>query len=162
MNNEQERAAFEAWAEKRGVWPRLTHEEIFSAGYQAGRAALQSQVKNDTTLFCDLKTDEEKSVFFLTGRGYETGVIARAIQNDVAMAYHRCAEYRKEMEALLAERDALREVVEHYADPNNWEKDQFGWKRIWREPGSATPESYDGYELAFAAVAQEQGGSDAA
>lgn len=51
-------------------------------------------------LFGDLKTDEEKSAFFLTGRGYETGVIAQAIQNDVAMAYHRCAEYKKELEAL--------------------------------------------------------------
>src|SRR5690554_5803846 len=51
-------------------------------------------------LFGDMKTDEEKSAFFLSGRGYETGVIAQAIQNDVAMAYHRCAEYKKELEAL--------------------------------------------------------------
>lgn len=51
-------------------------------------------------LFCDLKTDEEKAAFFLSGRGYETGVISQAIQNDVAMAYQRCAEYRKELEAL--------------------------------------------------------------
>lgn len=62
--------------------------------------AMQSQVKNDRTLFCDLKTDEEKSAFFLSGRGYETGVIAQVIQNDVAMVYHRCAEYKKELEAL--------------------------------------------------------------
>lgn len=27
-------------------------------------------------------------------------MIAQAIQNDVAMAYHRCAEYKKELEAL--------------------------------------------------------------
>lgn len=54
-------------------------------------------------LFCDLKTDEEKSNFFLSGRGYETGVIAQAIQNDVAMAYHRCSEYRKELEALQSQ-----------------------------------------------------------
>jgi hypothetical protein len=58
-------------------------------------------------LFCDLKTDEEKSAFFLSGRGYETGVIAHSIQNDVAMAYHRCSEYRKEMEALQAENGRL-------------------------------------------------------
>lgn len=57
--------------------------------------------------------------------------------------------------ALLAERDALRDALEQYADPNNWEKDEFGWRRIWREPGSETPESYDGSELAFAALAQE-------
>lgn len=51
-------------------------------------------------LFSDLKTDEEKSAFFLRGRGYETGVISAAIQNDVAMAYHRCAEYQKEIAEL--------------------------------------------------------------
>lgn len=51
-------------------------------------------------LFCDLKTDEEKANFFLSGRGYETGVIAVSIQNDVAMAYHRCAEYKKELDRL--------------------------------------------------------------
>ena len=61
-------------------------------------------------LFCDMKTDEEKSNFFLSGRGYETGVIAAAIQNDVAMAYHRCAEYQKEIEALRAECEKLREI----------------------------------------------------
>ena len=58
-------------------------------------------------LFCDLKTDEEKAEFFLSGRGYETGVIAHSIQNDVAMAYHRCAEYKKELAALQAENDRL-------------------------------------------------------
>ena len=54
-------------------------------------------------LFCDLKTDEEKASFFLSGRGYETCVIAAAIQNDVAMAYHRCAEYKKELAQLRAQ-----------------------------------------------------------
>jgi hypothetical protein len=58
-------------------------------------------------LFCELKTDEEKAEFFLSGRGYETGVIAHSIQNDVAMAYHRCAEYKKEFAALQAECDRL-------------------------------------------------------
>jgi hypothetical protein len=64
--------------------------------------ALKAQVVMNK-LFCDLKTDEEKSAFFLSGRGYETGIIAVAIQNDVAMAYHRCAEYKKELAALQAE-----------------------------------------------------------
>lgn len=63
-------------------------------------------------LFCDLKTDEEKAAFFLSGRGYETGVIAHSIQNDVATAYQRCSEYRKEAEALQAELDALRRDAE--------------------------------------------------
>lgn len=90
--------------------------------------ALQSQVKKDTTLFCDLKTDEEKSAFFLSGRGYETGVIAQSIQNDVAMAYHRCAEYKKELEALQSQdrEDAqpkLKVVVCSFPESNgkrNW------------------------------------------
>lgn len=116
MNTEQERAEFEARvkAEQGLDLTRLPHGGYRSfATHQAwwawqARAALQSQVKNDRTLFCDLKTDEEKSAFFLSGRGYETGVIAYSIQNDVAMAYHRCSEYRKEMEALQAECEKLR------------------------------------------------------
>ena len=51
-------------------------------------------------LFCDCKTDAEKSAFFLSGRAVETGVIAAAISNDVAMAYHRCDEFKKEVDAL--------------------------------------------------------------
>lgn len=53
-------------------------------------------------LFCDCKTDEEKSNFFLSGRAVESGVIAPALVNDVAMAYHRCAEFKKEVDALRA------------------------------------------------------------
>ena len=53
-------------------------------------------------LFCDCKTDEEKSNFFLSGRAVETGVIAPAISNDVAMAYHRLVELKKERDALRA------------------------------------------------------------
>lgn len=60
-------------------------------------------------LFCDLKTDKEKAAFFLSGRGYESGVIAHSVQNDVAMAYLRCSEYRKEIAALQAECEKLRE-----------------------------------------------------
>jgi hypothetical protein len=67
-------------------------------------------------LFSDLKTDEEKSAFFLSGRGYETGVIAPAIQNDVAMAYHRCSEYAKERATTIqvsrSEYEALQKEVE--------------------------------------------------
>ena len=53
-------------------------------------------------LFCDCKTDAEKSAFFLSGRAFETGIIAAAISNDVAMAYHRCDEFKKEVAALRA------------------------------------------------------------
>ena len=53
-------------------------------------------------LFCDCRTDAEKRDFFLSGRAVETGVIAAAISNDVAMAYHRCDEFKKEVDALRA------------------------------------------------------------
>ena len=58
-------------------------------------------------LFCDCKTDEEKSNFFLSGRAVETGVIAPAISNEVAMAYHRCAQLKKENDALQAKIEAM-------------------------------------------------------
>lgn len=57
-------------------------------------------------LFCDCKTDEEKSNFFLSGRAVETGVIAPAISNEVAMAYHRCAQLKKENDELRAKIEA--------------------------------------------------------
>ena len=58
-------------------------------------------------LFCDCKTDEEKSNFFLSGTAVETGVIAPAISNDVAMAYHRCAQFKKENDELRAKIEAM-------------------------------------------------------
>lgn len=51
-------------------------------------------------LFCDCKTDEEKSNFFLSGRGVETGVIAPAISNEVAMAFYRCSEQKKQLDII--------------------------------------------------------------
>ena len=67
------------------------------------------QRENEMRLFCDCKTDEEKGNFFLSGRAVETGVIAPAISNDVAMAYHRCAQFKKE-------NDALRTKIEEMED----------------------------------------------
>lgn len=126
MNDEQERAEFEAWARRHLGMPEhiaFNWEADWTLaaleGYRAGRSAMQSQSNHDTTLFCDLKTDEEKCAFFLSGRGYETGVIAHAIQNDVAMAYHRCAEYKKELEALQSQD---REDAERY----RWLRDSDG------------------------------------
>jgi len=43
-------------------------------------------------LWCDLTTDAERSAWLLLGRGYETGVVAKAIQNDLARAYYRLAQ----------------------------------------------------------------------
>ena len=62
-------------------------------------------------LFCDLKTDDEKASFFLSGRAYETGIISKAIQNDVAMAYQRCAGYQIEIERLRAQNAELLEAL---------------------------------------------------
>ena len=58
-------------------------------------------------LFCDCKTDEEKSNFFLSGMAVETGVIAPAISNDVAMAYHQCAQFKKENDELRVKIEAM-------------------------------------------------------
>ena len=82
-------------------------------------------------LFCDCKTDEEKSNFFLSGRAVETGVIAPAISNDVAMAYHRCAQFKKENYALRARIEAMEKqepVGQFIQHPSNglWEQDGYG------------------------------------
>ena len=53
-----------------------------------------AQITQNGLLFCDLKTDEEKYNFFLSGQAYASGIIAKSIQNDVAMAYKRCAGYQ--------------------------------------------------------------------
>jgi hypothetical protein len=45
-----------------------------------------------TALWCDLTTDAERSTWLLLGRGYETGVVAKAMQNDFARAYQRLAQ----------------------------------------------------------------------
>ena len=58
-------------------------------------------------LFSDCKTDQEKSDFFLIGRGYTTGVIAASIQNDVSLAYQRCANAAAELRRLYTVNAAL-------------------------------------------------------
>ena len=58
-----------------------------------------------------------------------------------------------ELAALFKERDALREALSQYANPLNWEVDEYGIRRCWREPGSSTPDAYNGFELARAALA---------
>ena len=63
-------------------------------------------------LFCDCKTDAEKSAFFLSGRAVETGVIAAAISNDVAMAYRRCDELRMDRTTLQHMVYSLKDRVE--------------------------------------------------
>ena len=67
-------------------------------------------------LFCDCKTDEEKSNFFLSGKGVETGIIAPAISNEVAMAFHRCFEFEKQLAAAIAACKQKDEALEGLID----------------------------------------------
>jgi len=53
---------------------------------------------------------------------------------------------------ILAERDRLRQALSEYANPANWEMDAEHVFRVWLEPGSSTPESYDGFHLARIAL----------
>ena len=47
-------------------------------------------------LWTDLETDEERVNFLIAGRGFETGIMAKAIQHEVAMAFQFRAEIIKE------------------------------------------------------------------
>lgn len=40
-------------------------------------------------LFCDLKTNQEKLEFFMAGRGYDTGIVAKALQEELITVYSR-------------------------------------------------------------------------
>jgi len=100
--NQKLRADFEAWwdgeLEDHNGHPTVASLHAWGAWQAAAvkYAPPQAQQPIAGPLFCDMKTDEDKANFFLSGRGYETGVIAKAIQNDVAMAYQRCANYAKQ------------------------------------------------------------------
>jgi hypothetical protein len=54
----------------------------------------------------------------------------------------------KQAEARVAKLEA---ALWEYANPLNWTLLD-GIRRIWLEPGSATPEAYNGFELARAAL----------
>lgn len=43
-------------------------------------------------------------------------------------------------------------ALDEYANPLNWDADANGVRRIWREPGSDTPDAYNGFEMARAAL----------
>ena len=97
-------------------------------------------------LFIDCKTDEEKYNFFLSGQGYETGVIAASIQNDVAMAYKRCVSFQDELRRLHKLNQELLEALQnlckaadngHVADYSNL------WDEARAALAKATGESND-------------------
>lgn len=58
-----------------------------------------SNRKLSEMLWCDLRTDEERYNWLLLGRGFDTGIIARAIQNDLALAYKRLSQLQSEQAA---------------------------------------------------------------
>lgn len=58
---------------------------------------------------------------------------------------------------------AAQVALAEYANPLNWEADENGIRRIWREPDSCTPDAYDGFKLArdaLASAAQPQAATD--
>lgn len=65
-------------------------------------------------LWCDLRSDAERSDYILSGQAYDAGVIAHAIQADVALAFHRCSEYGSEVRQLREENERLRKDAERY------------------------------------------------
>jgi len=60
-----------------------------------------------------------------------------------------------ERDALRTERDRLQQALGEYANPINWEMDAENVWRVWLEPGSSTPDSYDGFHLARAALKEQ-------
>ena len=58
-------------------------------------------------LWCDLTTNEERSAWLLAGRGYETGVVSAAVQNDLSLAYAKLARYEAADAAPQPERKPL-------------------------------------------------------
>ena len=48
---------------------------------------MKNNIKLFEALWSDCETDEDRFNFLISGRGYETGIIAKAIQHEVAMAF---------------------------------------------------------------------------
>lgn len=69
-----------------------------------------------SNLFGDLQTDEEKASFFLRGDGYASGIIAKSIQADVALAYQRCVSFKHENAAQRATIQQLEALVKELED----------------------------------------------
>lgn len=61
------------------------------------------------------------------------------------------------IEQMHADVKVLAEALSHYANERNWENDEHGWARKWLEPDTEFPRSYDGGEIARAALARIQG-----
>ena len=59
------------------------------------------------------------------------------------------ARLLREQHALIQEMLA---ALNEYANPLNWSADGAGIRRVWLEPGSATPDAYNGFESARNAI----------
>ena len=57
---------------------------------------MKEKRKLSDALWGDLETDEERFDFLIAGRGFETGIMAKAVQNEVAMAFQFRSEIIKE------------------------------------------------------------------
>ncbi|MFD0669687.1 hypothetical protein ACT80S_18360 [Ramlibacter sp. MAHUQ-53] len=57
------------------------------------------------------------------------------------------------LDSLVADLSA---VLRLYADANSWTEDANGVLRVWLEPGSETPEQYNGFEFARTALAASE------
>lgn len=62
-------------------------------------------------------------------------------------------QYAAAENAALRERvKVLEDALREYANPLNWNEDSAGIRRVWLEPGSTTPATYNGFEAARAAL----------
>ena len=68
-----------------------------------------SDLKN--ALWCDLTTDAERSAWLLLGRGHETGVVAKSIQNDLARAYQRLSKTEPQREWVGLTDEEIRNIA---------------------------------------------------
>jgi len=57
---------------------------------------------------------------------------------------------------MLQEIKVLRDALESYANPSNWDEDFHGIRRKWLEPDSSTRNAYAGYDLASAALTRSK------
>ena len=58
---------------------------------------MKNNIKLKDALWSDCETDEERVNFLLSGRAHETGVIAKAIVHEVALAFIFRATIKEEL-----------------------------------------------------------------
>ena len=69
--------------------------------------------KLSDALWADCETDEERVNFLIVGRGFETGIMAKAIQHEVAMAFQFRAETIKERMENRPDTEGLSKRIEN-------------------------------------------------